>query len=56
MHKGMVVVLELTTYPGTTREILLPMLGEANGLKKGGTGSFHSHPNGLTLDGKISPP
>ena len=35
MHKGMVVVLESTTYPGTTREILLPKLGEANGLKVG---------------------
>ncbi len=35
MHKGMVVVLESTTYPGTTREILLPMLGEANGLRVG---------------------
>jgi UDP-N-acetyl-D-glucosamine dehydrogenase len=27
MHKGMVVVLESTTYPGTTREVLLPKLG-----------------------------
>jgi UDP-N-acetyl-D-glucosamine dehydrogenase len=35
MHKGMVVVLESTTYPGTTREILLPKLGEPNGLKVG---------------------
>jgi UDP-N-acetyl-D-glucosamine dehydrogenase len=35
MHKGMVVVLESTTYPGTTREVLLPMLGEANGLRVG---------------------
>jgi UDP-N-acetyl-D-glucosamine dehydrogenase len=35
MHKGMVVVLESSTYPGTTREILLPMLGEANGLTVG---------------------
>ncbi|MGC8856610.1 MAG: nucleotide sugar dehydrogenase [Anaerolineae bacterium] len=35
MHKGMVVVLESTTYPGTTREVLLPMLGDANGLKVG---------------------
>jgi UDP-N-acetyl-D-glucosamine dehydrogenase len=26
MHKGMVVVLESTTYPGTTRELLLPNL------------------------------
>ena len=35
MHKGMAVVLESTTYPGTTREVLLPMLGEANGLAVG---------------------
>lgn len=27
MHKGMVVVLQSTTYPGTTREVLLPKLG-----------------------------
>jgi len=27
MHKGIVVVLESTTYPGTTRELLLPKLG-----------------------------
>jgi UDP-N-acetyl-D-glucosamine dehydrogenase len=35
MHPGMVVVLESTTYPGTTREILEPKLGEANGLVAG---------------------
>jgi UDP-N-acetyl-D-glucosamine dehydrogenase len=35
MHTGMIVVLESSTYPGTTREILLPMLGEANGLTVG---------------------
>ncbi len=35
MHPGMVVVLESTTYPGTTREILLPMLGDEKGLKVG---------------------
>jgi UDP-N-acetyl-D-glucosamine dehydrogenase len=35
MHPGMVIVLESTTYPGTTREILLPKLGEANGLTVG---------------------
>ncbi|MFT3892187.1 MAG: nucleotide sugar dehydrogenase [Anaerolineales bacterium] len=35
MHKGVVVVLESTTYPGTTRELLLPMLGEENGLTVG---------------------
>jgi len=35
MHPGMVVVLESTTYPGTTREILLPKLGEEKGLHVG---------------------
>ena len=35
MHPGMIVVLESTTYPGTTREILLPKLGDENGLKVG---------------------
>jgi UDP-N-acetyl-D-glucosamine dehydrogenase len=35
MHKGMVVVLESTTYPGTTREVLLPRLGDEHQLKVG---------------------
>jgi len=35
MHKGMVVVLESTTYPGTTREVLLPKLGIECGLMAG---------------------
>jgi UDP-N-acetyl-D-glucosamine dehydrogenase len=35
MHQGMVVVLESTTYPGTTREVLLPKLGDDHGLKVG---------------------
>ena len=35
IHKNMVVVLESTTYPGTTREVLLPMLTEKSGLKVG---------------------
>ena len=35
MHKGMVVVLESTTYPGTTRELLLPKLGVEHGLVVG---------------------
>ena len=35
MHAGMVVVLESTTYPGTTREVLLPKLGDEHGLKVG---------------------
>ncbi len=34
MHKGMVVILESTTYPGTTEELLKPIL-EASGLKCG---------------------
>jgi UDP-N-acetyl-D-glucosamine dehydrogenase len=32
VHPGMVVVLESTTYPGTTRELLLPELTEHNDL------------------------
>jgi UDP-N-acetyl-D-glucosamine dehydrogenase len=35
MHPGMVVVLESTTYPGTTREVLLPKLGEEKDLVAG---------------------
>ena len=35
MHKDMVIVLESTTYPGTTREVLLPKLGMENGLVVG---------------------
>jgi len=35
MHPGMVVVLESSTYPGTTREILLPRLGEEKSLTVG---------------------
>ncbi|HXZ75624.1 MAG TPA: nucleotide sugar dehydrogenase [Streptosporangiaceae bacterium] len=35
VHRGMVIVLESTTYPGTTRELALPMLTEKSGLKVG---------------------
>jgi len=35
MHKGVVVVLQSTTYPGTTREVLLPKLGTERGLTVG---------------------
>jgi UDP-N-acetyl-D-glucosamine dehydrogenase len=35
MHQGMVVVLESTTYPGTTREVMLPKLEQSQGLKVG---------------------
>jgi UDP-N-acetyl-D-glucosamine dehydrogenase len=34
MHPGMLVILESTTYPGTTDELVLPML-EQSGLKVG---------------------
>ena len=34
LRKGQLVILESTTYPGTTREVLLPTL-EATGLKAG---------------------
>jgi len=35
IHKGVVVVLQSTTYPGTTRELLLPKLGTEHGLTVG---------------------
>ncbi|MCY6958697.1 nucleotide sugar dehydrogenase [Clostridium brassicae] len=35
LHKGMLVVLESTTYPGTTEELLLPILEKKSGLKCG---------------------
>lgn len=34
-HPGMVVVLESSTYPGTTREMVLPRLAGVNGLTVG---------------------
>src|SRR3954449_4580444 len=35
LQQGQLVVLESTTYPGTTREKLVPMLEERSGLKAG---------------------
>jgi UDP-N-acetyl-D-glucosamine dehydrogenase len=35
LHPGMVVVLESSTYPGTTRELVLTRLEETSGLKVG---------------------
>ena len=35
LHPGMVIVLESTTYPGTTREVMLNQLEESSGLKAG---------------------
>ena len=34
LHRGMLIILESTTYPGTTEELILPML-EATGMKVG---------------------
>ena len=39
LHKGHVVVLESTTYPGTTREVLKPLLEAGSGLTAGA--DFH---------------
>ncbi|MDX6410895.1 MAG: UDP-N-acetyl-D-glucosamine dehydrogenase [Gaiellaceae bacterium] len=39
LRAGHLVVLESTTYPGTTREVLLPILEEGSGLKAGS--DFH---------------
>jgi UDP-N-acetyl-D-glucosamine dehydrogenase len=35
IHPGMVIVLESTTYPGTTRELMLPELTQNNNLEIG---------------------
>ena len=35
VHPGMVIVLESTTYPGTTRELILPQLTQKSGLEIG---------------------
>ncbi len=35
MHKDMLIILESTTYPGTTEGLLLPILEEKSGLKVG---------------------
>ena len=35
IHKDMLIVLESTTYPGTTEELLRPILEKASGLKCG---------------------
>ena len=39
LRKGQVVVLESTTWPGTTREVLQPILEQGSGLKAGS--DFH---------------
>src|SRR4029078_7362781 len=39
LRKGHLVVLESTTYPGTTRDVLRPLLAEGTGLEAGA--DFH---------------
>jgi len=39
LQRGQIVVLESTTWPGTTREVLLPILEQVSGLKAGA--DFH---------------
>jgi UDP-N-acetyl-D-glucosamine dehydrogenase len=35
LQRGQTIILESTTWPGTTREVLLPLLEEGSGLKAG---------------------
>ncbi len=35
LHEGQLVLLESTTYPGTTRDVLQPLLEQGSGLKAG---------------------
>jgi len=35
IHKGMLISLESTTYPGTTEEVMIPILEKGSGLKAG---------------------
>src|SRR5205823_5139250 len=36
LHRGMLIVLESTTYPGTTEELILPRLEEAHSRQSAG--------------------
>jgi len=47
LRKGQLVSLESTTYPGTTDELVKPML-EETGLKAAGTSTWRSRPSGWT--------
>ena len=63
MRRGALVVLESTTYPGTTEEIVLPNLQDPGGqdpdgrtrTRWGRTSSWHTRRNGWTPDGRTGP-
>ncbi len=44
MHDGVLVILESTTYPGTTEEVIVPRLAEG-GLSSAATSSSRSRPS-----------
>ncbi|MFN8485466.1 MAG: nucleotide sugar dehydrogenase [Anaerolineae bacterium] len=48
LHPGMLIVLESTTYPGTTEEILLPRLQQAAPRRYGFSNGNGSHAAGLS--------
>ena len=43
-HPGMLIVLESTTYPGTTREVLVPRLTRGRATRSAQTSSWPSSP------------
>lgn len=47
LQAGRLVVLESTTFPGTTRDHLVPIL-EESGSRWGSTSTLHSHPSAWT--------
>jgi UDP-N-acetyl-D-glucosamine dehydrogenase len=55
LHKGMLIVLESTTYPGTTDEVVQPIL-EATGLKAGTDFFIRSRPSAWTRVTRTSRP
>ena len=54
LRPGQLVVLESTTYPGTTRDVMLPILAES-GLTCGQSFSSRSVPSGKTPATPITP-
>lgn len=48
VRRGQLVCLESTTYPGTTREVLAPLLEEGSGSSPAPTFTWRSRPSGST--------